>query len=356
MSAKRGLNYGLNRAFARFKKAKARPDVKRVLLIRRNKLGDMINLLPVIQALKESHPAIEIYLLCNPYNAGPARHVSYLSGVFDVPEKYVLGRVGSLLHPTYRAIRALNIDLSIAFGGHSTQAAMMSLACGAKYKVGLASESGTVFDVIYDHGIDMPSDVDLRGCEHQVQKCAYIVRAAGFELAEPLPDVRMDRPGMAEPGVVGLCPDSARAACRYPVESYRRLAARLREYPWVSEVRVFPSADTSYAELLREPSLNVIPPTSFQQWLKNLSSCEYAICAEGGSMHMTSALGIPTLALSGRGIRDGWTPWARNAVMLEKHREIAHISVDEIIGQLISFRENGSFKSTPHANFCQKYR
>lgn len=357
LGIKKWLNYSLYRGIRKFRTRKTLPAVNRVLLIRRNKLGDMINLLPVIRSLKESHPAIEIYLLCNPYNAGPARCISDLSGIFSVPEKYFLGRAGSLLfHPTYRSIRALSIDLSIALGGHSTQAALMSVACGAKYKAGLASERGTLFDLAYDKAITMPSNLVMHGIQHQVEKCAFIVRNAGLALTEPLPDVQMYRPACHEPGVIGICPDSGRPACRFPAESYQRLIDRLREFAWVSEVRLFTSADTSYGVLARYRSLRAIASPSFGQWLKNLASCEYAICAEGGSMHITTALGIPTVALSGRDIGDGWTPWGRNAVMLENQGNITAISIDEIIEQLINFRQTGSFKVTAHANFCQKYR
>ena len=357
LSVKKWLNYALHRGLRKFRTRKTLPAVKRVLLIRRNKLGDMINLLPVIKSLKESHPAVEIYLLCNLYNMGPARCISDLSGIFSVPEKYLFGRAGSLLfHPVYRSIRALSIDLSIALGSHSTQAALMSVACGAKYKAGLSSDHGTLFDLAYDKAITMPANLVEHGIQHQVEKCAYIVKNAGLALTEPLPDVKMNRPACHEPGVIGICPDTSRPASRFPADSYKRLTDRLRQFPWVLEVRLFPSADTTYGELAGYRELKAIASPSFDQWLKNLARCEYAICAEGGSMHATTALGIPTVALSGINLRNSWAPWARDAVMLENPGNISAISLDEIMEQLSNFRETGAFKASAHANFCQKYR
>ena len=43
--------------------------VKKILLIRRNRLGDAINLLPIIHAIKKNYPDIEINILANKYNA-----------------------------------------------------------------------------------------------------------------------------------------------------------------------------------------------------------------------------------------------------------------------------------------------
>lgn len=43
-------------------------DVKKVLLIRRNRLGDAVNVLPVIEAIKQHQPNVEIHVLANQYS------------------------------------------------------------------------------------------------------------------------------------------------------------------------------------------------------------------------------------------------------------------------------------------------
>ena len=78
------------------KKIKSRPypkHIKKILLIRRNRLGDSINVLPIIEALKKNYPSIKISLLANEYNAEIFNYSDYIDQVYCINEKWGLGRI-----------------------------------------------------------------------------------------------------------------------------------------------------------------------------------------------------------------------------------------------------------------------
>ena len=69
------------------KKIKSKPypkDIKKILLIRRNRLGDSINILPIIEALKKGYPAIKINVLANEYNAEIFKYSEYIDEVYCI--------------------------------------------------------------------------------------------------------------------------------------------------------------------------------------------------------------------------------------------------------------------------------
>lgn len=91
---------------------KARPDfkvidpsnIKRVLFIRPEKLGDMIISLPVFHNLKKLYPHLEIYTICSPRNISIIRDDDRLSGNF-IYTKNILRDLAMV-----KKIRRLKID------------------------------------------------------------------------------------------------------------------------------------------------------------------------------------------------------------------------------------------------------
>lgn len=81
--------------------------MKRILLIRDDRIGDMVVSLPVIQFLKDSFPHLQIDVLCTPYN------VTILQENPNVHEKYLLpkGIVSKLLF--FRTLRKNQYDCII---------------------------------------------------------------------------------------------------------------------------------------------------------------------------------------------------------------------------------------------------
>ena len=68
-------------------------DIKKILLIRRNRLGDSINVLPIVEALKKNYPSVKISVLANKYNAEIFNYSEYIDQVYCINEKWGLGRI-----------------------------------------------------------------------------------------------------------------------------------------------------------------------------------------------------------------------------------------------------------------------
>jgi len=102
-------------------KSKAYPKhVAKILIIRRNRLGDSINVLPIIEAIKKNYPSIKVSVLANQYNAEIFNYSTYIDQVYCINEKWGLGRITLYLNPVIRKLRRENFDLVIGLGGFAS--------------------------------------------------------------------------------------------------------------------------------------------------------------------------------------------------------------------------------------------
>lgn len=335
----------------RLKSHRQRPEpVRRLLIIRRNKIGDAINVLPIIDILKESYPEIEINVLANPYNSHVFRMSSNITKVFTVPERYLAGYWGLYFHPTYKEIRRLKLDMSIVVGSYSSRAAVMAFYCGASFRAGVISNKGSIYDLLYD--LPLSPEVQ-RAEEHQVIKTAAQFHLAGFDIPLKIPEIKMPRCSEPEQGLVCICPDVPRKSSRLPAEYYAGLISLLGLQPWVKEIRLLLHGKNSpYWRLVNETPVMHVATPSFHEFIKELALCKYVVTAEGGTSHLAAAIGVPTVVLSGVNINKTWIPWSSKAVLLEKTDAVNEIPVTEIMEQLKSYQNTGTWLVTEHAYFA----
>ena len=77
----------------RFAKERQRPKkINKILLIRRNRLGDAINLLPIIELIRRKYPLLKICVLAEAYNAEIFRYSTHIDKIFALNENSWGGR------------------------------------------------------------------------------------------------------------------------------------------------------------------------------------------------------------------------------------------------------------------------
>ncbi|MBF0370864.1 MAG: glycosyltransferase family 9 protein [Magnetococcales bacterium] len=347
LDLERFLLRGVYLLIRRFRGQKPLPDpTRRILLIRRNRLGDAVCVLPLIEVLKKSDPQLEVHLLANPYNAVIFQNAPGIDQLHILDDKIYLGRIGLPFHPLLRTLRAIHFDQVVVIGGYSSLAALIAWFSGGRYRIGTSSPKGQIYDLIFDAAnppVDHPN-------QHQVTSSAQVLKLGGFTLPDPLPWATMTRPHPPTPGVLALCPDVPRKANRYPLEKYRLLLERLRQKNGITEIRLFlTSPDHPLRALEKEKGVIYQATDSVSAFIQEVSRCESAVAAEGGSAHITAALGLPTVVISGRTARVSaqWRPWAAAAVILERHEAIGEITADDIsaaLGRVMT--DNGKPRGT----------
>ncbi len=119
-------------------------DPRRILVVKRDKVGDLLLATPMLQALRERFPGAEIDLLASDYNAWV---VAGLPGI-DRVWTYRRSRVGRRVFPAaalgqallWLRLRARRYDVAIAANGEdSPRATRRALLAGARHTIAYAA-------------------------------------------------------------------------------------------------------------------------------------------------------------------------------------------------------------------------
>jgi heptosyltransferase-2 len=135
---------------------------------------------------------------------------------------------------------------------------------------------------------------------------------------------------------------------RWPAERYGLVARKLTE-EFSANVIIFCGPDEKHllSEILRISGDNVhgFTELSVRQLMAMLSKCDLFLGNNSGPLHLSAALGLPTVSLLGPTVVPLWLPWGKGHIVLRKEelrtsgfRDIANqrgnlksITVDEVL-------------------------
>jgi len=305
--------------------------MSKLLVIRRNRLGDSISILPWLQGLKDAQPELEIDVLTNPYASPVFKRCELVRKVFVLPEKYLGTPLGVLLHPTLRLIRSEKpydyvVNASYSF---SEKASILAYFVPGHQKAGVISKHGKFVDRVWTNPVSQKEEIQAY---HQVQRVAYIGDTIGLH-ASILPAAQLLN-AEKNPQNIALCPEVNRHQSKWAETHWLKLEEKLKRigFPliWLGA-----KPAQAVSELVR--------PTSTEKFLEAVAVCKMVICCEGGTSHIAPALGIPTIVLSGMCIKDTWIPWSKKAVLLEQV-DVNKFTADDVIEQVQWWGQYGEFK------------
>lgn len=303
----------------------------KLLVIRRNRLGDAISVLPWLQGLKESRPELDIDVITNPYAAPVFERCGVVREVFILPEKYLGTPLGVLLHPTFRRLRnAKPYDFVVSASySFSEKASLLAYFVPGREKIGVVSPHGKFVDRVWTRPVSQTAEI--QAC-HQVQRVAYIGSMAGLH-AGTLPPARLNM-GKEKTNVVALCP------------VVNRPESKWSEVHWLELEQALILMGFGLVWLGARPTRadsELIRPHTTAAFLDVMSSFKMVICSEGGTSHIAPAFGIPTIVLSGKAIRNTWMPWNKNAVLLE-NEDVNVFTAEDVVEQIEHWYQHAEFK------------
>lgn len=304
----------------------------KLLVIRRNRLGDAISVLPWLQGLKITKPELEIDILTNPYASAVFERCEVVRKVFVLPEKHLGTPLGLLFHPVLRQIRGEKeyefvVNASYSF---STKASILAYFVPGHQKVGVVSKNKKLVNRVWTHPVDQRDDIQAY---HQVQRVAYIGDVIGLH-SNTLPEAKLMNKNNSTQAI-GLCPVVNRSQSRWIDAHWLDLEKKLKQmgFPiiWLGAKPV--RAISEHVEL-----------KSTREFLNAVEMCSMLICCEGGASHVGPALGVPTIILSGMAVRNTWIPWSRKAVLLEQE-DVNKFASEDVIEQVLHWKKSGRFNA-----------
>jgi heptosyltransferase-3 len=319
-----------------------KPDsIERLLIIRRNRLGDAISLIPTIKEIKRKNSNIQIDVLATPYNSIIFKYMTEVENVYEVPERYLKNRFLTVLHVEFRKAKSLEYDVIVTSSpSFSSASAWLSLNLVAGFRIGVTSKRGSLWDLVYD---EQHSHLQTNPNEHQVVRVGRLFSTLRVDpCSSKLPEATFSAKKIHGNGrLIALCPIVARVESQWPQEHWialgRLLAQSGYQYIWIG--KGFDKEMTKHAR-------------NSEELVDCLKACDVVICCEGGVSHLAPALGKATVVMSGMRIAGSWSPWAKSAILYERPGDVAGINPEIILKQVNAYRDTAEFIMDSDSYIC----
>ena len=312
----------------------------RILVVRRDNIGDLVCTTPLLAGLRAAHPDAWIGVLVNTYNAEVLSRNPAVDAVFAYEKlkhrqtslfRFVLDRARlarGLRHP--RLDWALVPAASPQSVDYARKLAPRNLAIG--------NSDDTRHEVVRTWVVG--ASLGLRGDPGPLCVVPDPARVSALEAM-----LATRRQGAAHPQRprVAIHLSARRPRQRWPEERY---AALIRRVAVAAEVLLLwapgpasdarhPGDDEKAARVLdaaHGAGVVPLPTPDLATLIAALALCDRVICPDGGAMHLGAALGKPVVALFGDSPVERWRPWGvPHRVVRPESGDLADLSVDAVL-------------------------
>ena len=321
----------------------------KILVIRRDNIGDLVCTTPLIASIRQRHPEGWIGALVNSYNA------PVLDGNPDLDEVFVYTKVkhrargqsvpGILWRrlAMMRRLRAMRLDdVIIATTSPQPRVAMQARWLKPKRLIGFGNVEGL--------DVSLPTDSEGR---HEVEDVFRVASIYGIDDVPPACRVLAPAAPRGEGLTVGIHISARKPSQRWPAERFaqtiRSIAGQgpvrfvLLWSPGAEDNPLHPGDDAKAGAVQGLTGSDAIvearPTATLAELIAALAGCDALICADGGAMHLAAGLGLPIVCLFGDSGAGRWRPWGVPYRLLQKpSREVTSIGVDEVVAAFSELR------------------
>ena len=282
-------------------------DPERILVIRPDRIGDVVLATPVIRALRLRFPSAYIAAMVRPQTSTVLRDNPRLDAVIlDDWEEADAGYAG--FFRKLQELRRHRFDTALMLLPTERHAWMTFLA-GIRRRIGVGTRLYQM--LTFAGSVSRNKHVERR---HEADYCMDLARAIGVTGNDLTAEVFLpeDERGSAlrslerlgfNPGhpLVLINPQSGRSSPNWLAEEYRTLASRiLAENTTVQVLVPFPpgshALQTAF-ESLQHPRLFLEPMEDLRYLIGCISQSSVVVSSSTGPMHIAGGLGIPTVSL-----------------------------------------------------------
>lgn len=308
---------------------------KRILMLRQDRIGDVLVSLPVIHAIKQHFPTARIDALFGVNNHFVAPGDAAFSTRFVYRKEP--GEIATLL----RTLRRNKYDVLIDFMDNvSASSTMLVSAIGAHCAIGIDKENAYAYDVVVPR---LP-----QGSVHIVDRLGELLRPFGIDPAQedlrlryalPAEADRRARDWMAALGdspKIGVNISASGGSKMWAEEKFVDAIRRItHDHPSVEIVLFCAPGEESRAQAIADAvNAAVFPPGSFDEFAAGIKHCNALITVDTSAVHLAAAFRVPAVVLF---VHDKpelmpWVPYRtpHRAVVTTEHT-IANIPVDAVV-------------------------
>lgn len=340
----------------------------KILVIRRDNIGDLVCTTPLIRALREKFPAARICALVNSYNLPILRNNPDLDELYAYTKAKHRPAGQSVINVYWHRLRLMvrlrneRFDYAIIAGARFLPRALrIARLAGPSHIIGF-TEAGQRAAGHIDIGLPYTLPEPM----HEVEDIFRLLAPLGIagkpprmQVAPDLQEIERARLVLKEHGItpqsslIGLHISARKASNRWPVERFIELIRCLHQrYSaafmlfWApgSEKNPFHPGDDEKAKKILEASRG-LPIAGYStgqlgQLVGGLAHCPYVICSDGGAMHIAAALRASLVCFFGKSDPTRWYPWRTKHIVLQPDsKEVKDIPVEEVLQAFYRLRE-----------------
>lgn len=282
--------------------------MKKILITRTDRMGDVLLSTPVFKAVREAYPESFIAVMVRPYTKDCVEGNPYINEVIIYDKR---GRHKSILNSLRfaYALRKKRFDVAIIL--HPTNRVnLITFLAGIPQRVGFNKKLGFLLTKKLPHTKQF-------GTRHEIDYTLDVIRSIGIEpkdktLYMPIKRETQRRIDniLSEYGVkeddklVAMHPSSSCPSKRWSPGNFARVADRLAEAHKVKIILISDEEGKIFADQTKEdmkyPVIDFSGKTTISELASLLKRCMLFISNDSGPVHIASAVGTPVIAIFGR--------------------------------------------------------
>jgi len=328
----------------------------RILVVRRDNIGDLVCTTPLLSALRQRFPHGWIGVLANSYNAAVLDRNPDLDAVMAYTKlKHLVGGEGALpvlgarLAMLWR-LRRMRLDaVVLATPDFVPRVARLARWLAPRQVIGFSDGSRSAARML-DWSIPATRAQGLHEVERVFSLAARFGVTGGIPPLRLVPDpahVRRAADAFAQGAglKVAVHITARRPRQRWPAERFAELVqtlharhdarAMLLWFPGAPDDPRHPGDDDKAQEIERrlagKSPLVAYRAGPLPELIGALAACDVVVTPDGGALHLAAGVGKPVVALFGDAAPDRWRPWGvPQRVLQPSSHDVADLSTAEV--------------------------
>lgn len=314
---------------------KARDDLRRILVVRTDRIGDVVLSTPVLQALRQTYPNAYIAMMTSPYTKDIVEDNPCLDQViiYDKAHKHKSWHSSIAFA---RRIKKKRFDLAIILHP-SNRVHLVTFLAGIPKRVGYNRKMGFLLTHRLKHKKQLGEKHELDYNLDLLKFLGIVCRDKSLSMAikpksEEEVDLLLKQAGIKNSDrLLAVHPAASCRSKMWPAERFGQAADALSlKYGYKTIIIAGPkdiACANAVESSMHQKALNLAGKISVSQLASLLKKCTLFISNDSGPVHISSAVGTPVISIFGRNQKGlsplRWGPVGRRDSIL--HKEVGCI-------------------------------
>jgi len=295
-------------------------EVKKVLFIRIDRIGDLVLSTPILRNLKNVFAGCELTVLASNSNHSILFNNPYVDRVI------VYNQNQNFFKKLTTVIKLRSFDFDYAIDPHpdyELTTALIAIVSGARRRLGYGSYGRELF-----FNINAPRPTSDR---HFIDLTLDVLKPIGVIIKDKVPEIFLSdsekewsrywiqNNQIGIKPIVGIHPGAYYESQRWPAENFSVVVNKLIKCSHLDFILFGGPQDSDLVDRIRlniHARVPILITKDLRQFIGLLSTCAILLCNNSGPLHTAVAMKIPTLSFMGPTEKDRWMPVGRNHKVL----------------------------------------